>query len=164
MVNDTLYRGRPANPSTWSAVDRQAAASKQTEEPGHRAALFSYLRFLAGAGPAAGLAFEDEGIEEVFGGFLFLGPELRNGGEPEPQLVVGSARALLEDEPVGGDAERPGEAFQGTHGGLGRPFFVAVDLGLIEAYLGGQVFLCQGAGFAEAGEPLGKGHEVDPID
>jgi hypothetical protein len=57
----------------------------------------------------AGLVFEDEGVEEGLGGFLFVFVEGGEGLELEPELHVAAALVLLEDQRVGGDPEGAGE-------------------------------------------------------
>ncbi len=64
--------------------------------------LLAGLRCLAAAlprpGPAFGLVFEDEGVEEVFGGLFLVGPELPDGVELEAEVIVGPAVPLVESE------------------------------------------------------------------
>lgn len=50
--------------------------------------------------------FEDEGIEEGFGGLLVLAAELGDGFELELEVLVGAAALGAEDQLGGGDAQR----------------------------------------------------------
>jgi hypothetical protein len=69
---------------------------------------------LSGAGPAAGLVFEDEGIEEVFGGFLLVAAELADGFELELELLVGAALVHIEDRRPVGPRSVPGRGEAGV--------------------------------------------------
>ena len=77
--------------------------------------------------------FEDEGIEEGFDDFLFLGVELANGFELQTEIVARAALGLLKQEIIGRDAERDGEALDGLEGGLAGADLVAVDLDGMDA-------------------------------
>jgi len=65
------------------------------------------------------LVLEDEGIEESLGGLFLVLVEGGEGLELEPQLLVGAALVLLEDERVGRDPEGAGELADALEGGLG---------------------------------------------
>jgi len=56
---------------------------------------------LAGAGPAFGLVFDDEGVEEVAGGAFFGGGEVFDGFELEFEVVVGAALISRLNEELG---------------------------------------------------------------
>ena len=71
--------------------------------------------------------FEDEGIEEGADGLLLVLVELGEGLELEPELLIGAAFVLLEDQRVGGDPEGPGEVADAVEGGPGGADLVAVD-------------------------------------
>ena len=70
----------------------------------------SFSGRLPGAGPAAGLVFEDERVEELFGDPLLFGAELADGFELEAEVLVGPAGVGAEDQLVGRDWEGEGEA------------------------------------------------------
>lgn len=93
---------------------------------------------LGGAGPAAGLVLEDEGIEEGLGGLLLVAIEAGEGFELKAALFLGSALVLFEDEAVGGDPERVGELANALKHGLGGAGLVAVNLDKREVYQLGQ--------------------------
>lgn len=65
--------------------------------------------------------FEDEGVEEGLGGFLLVLVERGEDLELEPDLLVGAALVLLEDEGVGRDWERPGELADASRVGPAEP-------------------------------------------
>ncbi len=71
------------------------------------------IQCLRRRGPAAGLVFEDEGIEEGFDDFLFVGIELADGFELEAEVVARTPLGLIKQEIIGRDAERDGEALDG---------------------------------------------------
>jgi hypothetical protein len=64
---------------------------------------------------------EDQGVEEGLGGLLFVLVEGGEGLELEPELLVGAALVLLEDEGVGGDPEAAGELAAAVVGAWAAP-------------------------------------------
>lgn len=72
--------------------------------------------------------FEDEGVEDVFGGFLLIAAQLIHGLELEFELFVGPSLVGIEHQGVGGDAEGFGELAEPLEGGLGAAGLVAADL------------------------------------
>ena len=72
--------------------------------------------------------FEDEGVEEGLGGFLFVFGEGGDGLDLEPELFIGAALVVREDEGVGADPEGAGELAETQEGRLGGAGLVAVDL------------------------------------
>jgi len=72
--------------------------------------------------------FEDEGIEEGFDDFLFVGVELANGFELEAELIARAPLGLIKEQVIGRDAKRDGEAFDGLERRLAGAGLVAVDL------------------------------------
>jgi len=105
--------------------------------------------------------FEDEGIEEGFDDFLFVGVELANGFELEAELIARTPRGLVEEEIIGRDAERNGEALDGFQRGLAGAGLVAVDLDGMDARELAQGLLGQPARFAEGGDTLRKRHGAE---
>lgn len=104
------------------------------------------VAFLQGGRTAAGLVLDDEGIEQGLGGFLLVFGETGEGLELEPELFIGPALVLLEDEGVGGDPEGAGKLADAVQGGLGGAGLVAVDLDEGEVDQLGQGLLGEVAG------------------
>lgn len=105
--------------------------------------------------------FEDEGIEEGFDDFLFLGVELANGFELQTEIVARAALGLLKQEIIGRDAERDGEALDGLERGLAGAGLVAVDLDGMDVGELAQRLLGQSARFAEGGDALRERHGAE---
>lgn len=92
--------------------------------------------------------FEDEGVGERLGGLLFVLVEGGEGLELEPELLVGAALVLLEDQAVGTHAEGAGELVDAAEGGLGSAGLVAVDLDEGEVHELGQGLPGEAAGLS----------------
>lgn len=112
-----------------------------------------------GGGPAPGLVLEDDGVEEGPGGFLLVLVELGEGLELEPELLVGAALLLLDDQTLGGDPEGAAQPADAQVGGLCGAGLVVVDLEEGEVHQLGEGAL-GGAGIRARTGPAGFGADA----
>jgi hypothetical protein len=88
---------------------------------------------LRGFGDLAGLVLHDEALQHFFDEGFVVGLEAGDGFEDDLEIIGGLSLVLIEDENVGGDGERSGEAAKGVEGRLEGAAFVALDLGGVDA-------------------------------
>lgn len=102
----------------------------------------------------AGLVLHDEALEHFFDEGFVVGLEAGDGFEDDFEIVAGRAFVGVEDEAVGGDGERSGEAAERIEGGLEGAALVALDLGGVDAGSFGEGLLGEAPFLPEAGEPF----------
>ena len=102
----------------------------------------------------------DQSVEDGLGDLLVLGVEAGDGLELVPQLVVGSALVLLEDELICAHAERNNDPADHVEGRLRGARLVAPDLhdGQTDSF--GESLLRQALLLAKSDESVGEGHGV----
>ena len=110
-----------------------------------------------------GLMLEHQPFEHADGDQAVFVVELAHGLELQAQGLVGSTLSGVEDQFIGGDAERQRDLLDGFEGRRGFASLVALDLGDVQADELGHVLLRQAFAPAQRGEALGNAH-LQPVD
>lgn len=90
----------------------------------------------------AGVVAQECAFDEGGDVFLFVGGELVDGFELEPErLALGSSFVFVEEERVSADVEGERQCTEDVEGGLAAAGFVAADLGDVGAGAVGELLL-----------------------
>jgi hypothetical protein len=89
------------------------------------------------------IVLEEEGVEDLLGDVAVCGGKVGEGLEVGAEVVVDGALGLVEEEHIRADAEPLGEGLEHAEGGLGGAGLVAAELGVVDAYRSGELFLAE---------------------
>ena len=102
---------------------------------------------------------EEHGLDEPLDHLALVGIEVARRLIGQPEVLVGIAIMLSEDERVSRHVHRDGDLGEHVEGGRTRPRFIAADLGDVDADAVGEGLLGQAPFFAGGGEAGGEVHE-----